>query len=146
MDMTVFGHLHLALAVESLELFFNMLGHVDLLLNGSPLLLYLLQLGQLLVYLNLLLCLQLLLQLYLLRRPASLGTNFEQVRTVALAHAHRRALREDARDVRVEAHQHILLILDLGVTFFDLAVDPLLVGKALGHPGSCTHKRNATAE
>ena len=43
-----------------------------------------------------------------------------------LARAHGRALREDPRDVGVEADQHVLLILDLGVALVDLAVHPVL--------------------
>ena len=74
MYVTFFGHFHLALAVESLELLFNMLSHVNLVLHSGPLLLDLLQLGQLLVHLDLLLDLQLLLLLYLLIRSAPLGT------------------------------------------------------------------------
>ena len=73
MDVTVFGHLHLALAMESLKLLFNMLSHVNLVLHSRPLLLDLLQLGQLLVDLDLLLDLQLLLQLDLLIGSAPLS-------------------------------------------------------------------------
>ena len=43
-----------------------------------------------------------------------------------LADAHGRALREDPRDVGVEAHQHVLLLFDLGVVLLDLAVHPFL--------------------
>ena len=45
--------------------------------------------------------------------------------TVSFAGAHGRALREDARDVGVEAHQHILLILDLYVTLSNFSIYPL---------------------
>jgi hypothetical protein len=50
-----------------------MLGHVYFVLHSGPLILYLRQLGELLIYLKLLLKLQLLMHLNLLLSPASLG-------------------------------------------------------------------------
>ena len=117
---------NLAFTRQGIKLLLHVVRNIDLVLNGGPLLLNLLQLRQLLVDFDLLLDLLLLLQLYLLLGPASLGTHFEQVMTVSFAHAHCSTLLEDAGNFGVQAHQHVLLILDLGVTLSDLIVYPVL--------------------
>ena len=66
--------LYLSFTGQNIKLLLHVVCDVDLVLDGGPLLLNLLELGQLLVDLDLLLDLQLLLLLYLLIRSAPLGT------------------------------------------------------------------------